>query len=223
MTIASAPPLSPAAAALIFEFEGIDQPSAWPGEESGITIGVGYDLGTVTESEFRADWGRHLPAAWITRLCAVIGKQGQEAARNAYRFQDIHITVVDAHAVFTQVTAPKFCAMTAKAFPGSALLPVNAFGALVSLVYNRGAATKGDSRREMNDIYNTLAAYSHLESITPIQFDAIADHLARALRSMKRLWEGHGQDGLIARREAEAKLIESCRPTSTVSTVSPSA
>jgi GH24 family phage-related lysozyme (muramidase) len=33
--------------------------------------------------------------------------------------------------------------------------------------------------------------------------------IAAQLRSMKRLWEGQGLGGLIARREEEAQLVES--------------
>jgi hypothetical protein len=34
--------------------------------------------------------------------------------------------------------------------------------------------------------------------------------LAKEFRKMKRIWVGKGLDGLLERREAEAKLIESC-------------
>jgi hypothetical protein len=34
--------------------------------------------------------------------------------------------------------------------------------------------------------------------------------LAKEFRKMKRIWKGKGLDGLIERREAEAKLVESC-------------
>jgi len=34
--------------------------------------------------------------------------------------------------------------------------------------------------------------------------------IAALLRSMKRLWVGKGLDGLLKRREAEAKLVEGC-------------
>jgi GH24 family phage-related lysozyme (muramidase) len=34
--------------------------------------------------------------------------------------------------------------------------------------------------------------------------------IAAQLRSMKRLWERQGLDGLLKRREAEARLVESC-------------
>ena len=34
--------------------------------------------------------------------------------------------------------------------------------------------------------------------------------IAKELRKMKRIWQGKGLDGLIERREAEAKLVETC-------------
>ena len=34
--------------------------------------------------------------------------------------------------------------------------------------------------------------------------------IAKEIRSMKRLWEGKGLDGLLKRREREAKMVESC-------------
>ena len=40
-----------------------------------------------------------------------------------------------------------------------------------------------------------------------VQRGDLAD-IAKQLRAMKRLWVGKGLDGLIARREAEARLVE---------------
>jgi GH24 family phage-related lysozyme (muramidase) len=34
--------------------------------------------------------------------------------------------------------------------------------------------------------------------------------IAKEIRSMKRLWEGKGLDGLLKRREKEANMVESC-------------
>jgi GH24 family phage-related lysozyme (muramidase) len=34
--------------------------------------------------------------------------------------------------------------------------------------------------------------------------------IAKELRKMKRIWQGKGLDGLLERRDAEAKLVESC-------------
>ena len=41
---------------LIIDFEGINQPGKWPGAQSGITLGYGYDLGYVTVDDFESDW-----------------------------------------------------------------------------------------------------------------------------------------------------------------------
>jgi hypothetical protein len=76
---------------LILDQEGLGQPSEWPRGESGITIGYGYDLGYVTESEFVNDWKDTLPAEYIDRLKTAIGKTGIEARNIAYKFKDIWI------------------------------------------------------------------------------------------------------------------------------------
>jgi GH24 family phage-related lysozyme (muramidase) len=34
--------------------------------------------------------------------------------------------------------------------------------------------------------------------------------IAKEFRKMKRIWQGKGLDGLLARRDAEASLVESC-------------
>ena len=73
----------------------------------------------------------------------------------------------------------------------------NACGALVSLVYNRGAAMSGDSRREMKYIRDKCVPATNNTCI------------AGQLREMKRLWRGTvNENGLSARREAEAKVAE---------------
>ena len=56
---------------------------------------------------------------------------------------------------------------------------------------------QGDSRLEMRNI-RVLVPKRDYKGI------------AQELRKMKRIWEGKGLDGLLARREAEAKLVETC-------------
>jgi hypothetical protein len=85
-------PMSPKSVALILESEGLDQPSRWPGGASGITIGVGYDLGYYSESEFRRDWAGILTEDEMNRLSAAIGKTGSSARAMASRFTDIKVT-----------------------------------------------------------------------------------------------------------------------------------
>jgi GH24 family phage-related lysozyme (muramidase) len=187
--------LSENAQKLIFEFEGVGQPSDWPGGESGVTIGIGYDLGY--ESGFRNDWGSCLDAATRDALAAAVGLKGEEAKAKAPAFKSIRIQSSDAQKIFVERSAPKYIKMTEGAFPGIDKLPADAQGALVSLVYNRGAAMQGDSRLEMRNIRDAVARGD---------LQTIADQL----RAMKRLWAGKGMDGLLKRRDAEAALVESC-------------
>ena len=56
---------------------------------------------------------------------------------------------------------------------------------------------KGSTREEMRRI----------RALVPQKdYQGIADEI----RSMKRLWANKGLQGLLKRREAEAKLVESC-------------
>lgn len=181
---------------LILEFEGFDQPSRWPGGASGITIGVGYDLGYVTRDEFSRDWSPHLTTDAILRLSEVVGKKGESAHLRAGAFTDIHIPKEAAIQVFMERTLPKFIDQTAKAFEGSTSLPKDAFGALVSLVFNRGTAMQGSTRIEMRQIRDSIKAGN------PSQ-------VPNAIRQMKRLWVGRNLDGLLRRRDAEADLFDS--------------
>jgi len=195
-------PLSDKARDLIFKFEDLDQPSEWPGGESGITIGIGYDLGFATAEQFRGDWGDCLPAADCDTLCGVLGLTGQKAKARAMEFKAIRISRADAEKVFMQRSVPDAQRQTEKAFPGVDKLPPDAQGALVSLIYNRGPRMtdrdpKTQDRREMRAIRDAVPRGDLKE-------------IATQLRSMKRLWENKGMGGLLKRRDAEADLVESC-------------
>ncbi len=45
----------------------------WPQLESGITIGIGYDLRFATADQLQQDWAAHLPADACTKLRTVCG------------------------------------------------------------------------------------------------------------------------------------------------------
>lgn len=184
------------ALALILDAEGIDQPSKWPEGSSGITIGVGYDLGFVTEDQFEEDWSPFLSGDEIDRLKDVIGLSGEKASQRASEFRDIKIKRADAEQVFKERTLPLYSQKTEDAFPGVDQLPPAVQGALVSLVFNRGPGMNGDSRREMRAVRDAVA-------------NGDLQEIADQIRSMKRLWEGKGLDGLLKRRDAEADLVES--------------
>ena len=197
---AATPLVSQAAFDLIVEFEGLDQPGLWPGEFSGISLGVGYDLAYVTAQQFENDWGLHLTPPQVARLRTAIGKSGPTAKAIAPRFSDIKVNRVAAMEVFTRSTLPRFTKMALAAFPSMEKLPPNAQGALVSLVFNRGPDMAGERRREMAEIRRIVKAAD-----LPATLDAVLDQIAGQIKSMKRLWPS--TRGLQRRRDAEAALV----------------
>jgi GH24 family phage-related lysozyme (muramidase) len=192
-------PFSAKALDLIVEAEGLDQPGRWPGGNSGIALGIGYDLGLVTRESFESDWNPHLSPEQIARLSEATGVTGKSAQALAPRFADIVITREAAIDVFERVTLPQWVARTAEVFPGFDKLPLDAQGALVALVFNRGTSLGGDQKKEMRTIRDLVPS----GDLTAI---------AREIRAMKRLWEGKAAlQGLLKRRDAEAALLESAK------------
>ena len=123
----------------------------WPGEQSGVTIGVGYDTGYVNKTEFSNDW-KDLPKETFDRLYRVVGVKGYQAKELARRLKDITISWELSVKVFMNKTVKKFYDITRNTFPNFDKLPEDAKGGLVSLVFNRGAALEGDRRREIKQI-----------------------------------------------------------------------
>ncbi len=201
--------LTPAAKDLILKWEGLNQPWKWPGGNSGITLGYGYDLAHHTREEVIGDWNSCLLLAQLTRLISTIGMSGATASKAAPYLRDITISKKDALRVFENSSIPKYWVLTQKAFPGVTLLPPDVQGALISLIYNRGPSVDpaDGRRREMVAIRIITQQVTH-QGVT----DELLQRIADQLRSMKRLWEGKGLDGLINRREDEARLVESCIP-----------
>lgn len=187
------------ALALILEAEGLDQPGKWPGGGSGITLGIGYDLGFVTPEQFEEDWSPFLSSDEIERLKSAIGITGGSAQQRASQFKDITVTREQAEQVFKNRTLPLHSKRTEDAFPGVDKLPPNAQGALVSLVFNRGPSMTGDRRKEMRAVRDAVAQGDLQE-------------IANQIRAMKRIWAGQGLNGLLRRRDAEADLVESAIP-----------
>lgn len=165
----------------------------YPGGDSGITIGVGYDLRM--ESQFEADWNALLPEASMVALRPALGSQGTKAMADA--LQAIAILWDAAWRVFTSVSLPKYVTTTRAAFPGFDSLPPLCRGALVSLVYNRGVRMDdepgSDRRLEMRQIRDALQANNSAA-------------VPGLIRAMKRLWPD--ARGLRDRRDGEAAMFE---------------
>lgn len=172
------------------------QKPEWPGVASGVTVGIGYDLGYMTQEQITKDWAPHLPAAMVAMMHKCAGKKGQAAKAILPEARGvISVPWGAAMAVFEESTTPRYEAALLKAIPAAKNLNADCFGVLFSLTYNRGASytMKGDRYREMRNIraYVTSGDY---------------DRVPGEIRSMKRLWPG--TPGLLRRRDAEAKLFE---------------
>ena len=170
----------------------------WPGGASGPTIAIGVDCGYYTPSELN-DIFNFLSDDQILLICGASGKTGQAGKEYTRKLKEANIVVSWENAVeiFNNLTWPKFSKLAERAFPGLADLCDDAYGAIVSIVFNRGTNMKGDSRIEMRNIKDLIAKKDYKK-------------IAAEIRKMKRLWVGKGLDGLIHRREDEALLVESC-------------
>ena len=174
---------------------------AWPEGQSGVTIGVGYDLGYVNKTEFSEDW-KDLPKEVFDRLYKVVGIKGYNAKNLIRGLKDIVIPWELSLQVFNNKTVTKFRNLTKDTFPNFDKMPEDAKGGLVSLVFNRGNALEGDRRREMKLIRDGMR-------ITNTFDQKALTFIANQIRNMKRIWAGGSiEKGMNRRRDAEAKLIE---------------
>lgn len=171
----------------------------WPGGRSGVTVGIGYDLGYTTRAKVAQDFGPYLPSAMIVAMQNVVGLVG-DAARAALAGVKgkVEIPFDVAMKVFEAVDFPRYEAMLVNACPGVEALPADCFGALASIVYNRGPGGftgGGDRFREMRLIRAAIQAHSW-------------EQIPELIRQMKRLWQGQNLPGLLRRRDEEAALFE---------------
>lgn len=173
----------------------------WPSAESGITIGIGYDLKAVTADQLRADWADVLSYQELARLATVCAHVGSQDRLDSVR--DISVALASAMSVFARRLLPTYIGRTRSIYPQIDALSAARQTALVSLVYNRGPLLDDpkkpkvqEDRREMRAIRDLLAANN---------VDGVADQL----ESMTRLWDPQTLPGLIQRRRNEATLWRS--------------
>ncbi|MBU0994065.1 MAG: peptidoglycan-binding protein [Proteobacteria bacterium] len=175
----------------------------FPGEASGITIGVGYDLKWNSEQNFRSTWSDYLLQDTIDELAKDIGKRGTKKRVNELRQRGIEVPFKSAWPVFAEKTLPRFYRETESIYPSLGHLPELCRSVLVSIVFNRGASLTGDRRKEMKNIQSILSRASQEEGSKDEQKMILAD-VEDQIISMKRLW--NSGSGLIKRRQSEANL-----------------
>jgi hypothetical protein len=170
----------------------------WPGGASGVTIGIGYDLGYNGPETIQGDWGERVPEAGLDGLLAAAGLTGQEARAYLDQLRHVNIPLDQAKDVFYSRTLPRYGRMTRQAYPGVEELPGDAQAMLLSLVFNRGPALEGPRRREM-------------KAIRPLVQAGDLRGIAAQIRNMKRLWDIDRLPGLHVRRDREAQMLEKAR------------
>jgi GH24 family phage-related lysozyme (muramidase) len=169
----------------------------WPGGASGVTIGIGVDLGYIGIREFDLHFSKYFTKTNVNRLKTTIGIKGVNARPLIQQVKNIELSWENASEAFKDWTLPKFWNLTNTLWKGTDKLKEPAQVALVSIVFNRGASTVGPSRVEMRNIRELVLKKDYVG-------------IANEIRSMKRLWVGKNLDGLLKRRDAEANIVESC-------------
>lgn len=166
----------------------------WPGGPSGVTWGIGYDATAQSAKLIKQDWEK-LRGSDEDRLAATQQYSGQAAKAKLGTVRDILVEWDLAVEVFTEVDLARNWQLCQRTFPGFDSLRPNAQAAILSLVFNRGAALSGPKRKEMRDIR---------DAVPRKDYRAMAD----AEISMIRLWVGTDiAAGMRNRRKAEAKLF----------------
>jgi GH24 family phage-related lysozyme (muramidase) len=197
--------ISPRASSLIVACEvtnqltyaALYQHPIWPRGQSGVTIGIGYDIGGVDKAFLKTDWSPYLDETTLLALSQACVKTGPDAAKLIGRLRSVTITWDVAQSQYAKETLPRYVGETESALPNTKALSQDSLGALVSLVYNRGATFSYPGDR-----YNEMRAIKELMSLAKF------DEIPAQIRSMKRLWVGDpDMKGLLLRRDAEASLF----------------
>lgn len=173
----------------------------WPGGISGVTAAVGYDFGYQSIDDISDDWSDIVDRPILDRLIVAQGKRGSDAKAMIPNFADVEISWVQAISNFRKVL--KFYAgETVHYFPGSSDLNADCFGALVSLVYNRGSSTAKDPNDPLDRRREMLA-------IKTLCRDGKFGGIPGEILYMKRIWKDDPKSrGLLKRRELEASLFQ---------------
>lgn len=173
------------------------QGASCPGDISGPTIGVGYDLGMQPRSRIAADWQAHPRVDVLPTGSGVTGFGPCRAWRSAHA--DVHTPYDLAAQVFESASLPAYTQLTARTFrDGWGRLPINAQASLVATVYARGAGMTGTKRAEMRQLRDVCVPAADVAC------------MAQAYRAMCTVFAGRADaEGLCKRFRATAELAVS--------------
>jgi GH24 family phage-related lysozyme (muramidase) len=178
-----------------------EYPYALPDNNSGVTIGYGYDLGQQTSAAVDAELKDLYTESEIESLKGALGKKGQDARDFVHNVSSISINKDNALKLAI-IMKKRYAQQVVNVYPKAINLHPDCQGVLLSLVVNRGNALSGNTPAK---------ALARLE-MKQIKEDFDSDKpelISSRLRSMKRLWENAPETaGLVTRREKEAVYFE---------------
>jgi hypothetical protein len=181
-------------------YEARYQKPIWPKGRSGVTIGVGYDVGYSNKTRLESDWKEYLSKQEIDNLTIACGRIGEGAQLLVSKVQSVVIPWNVASSQFSLIMLPRYVGLTERALPNFEKLSPDSRGALVSLVYNRGPSFNADPSKDR---------YREMRAIKAAMQSGEFDEIPAQIRSMIRLWANDKDaTGLPTRRNLEADLFE---------------
>jgi hypothetical protein len=172
---------------------------AWQSTASGVTVGIGVDVGHMSRSSVDWTFRGKLPDNQVELLKNASGKKGRDAYYNALPAVKYNVSVKwdTAYDILTEKTLPTYSKRTKDAFKiTKTQLDPHLNGALISLVYNRGGSMSSkSSRNEMRYIRDDIAKGTY-------------ENIPQYIRDMKRLWSYKKLRGLHLRRDKEAVFAQ---------------
>jgi hypothetical protein len=191
------------AKAFLLKAEALPPHPYWPGGSSGITIGVGWDVGYHTAETIPETWGE-LGTETIARLQRAAGKKGTAADRVLPEVRSLNIPRGIAVDVLERSLRDEYYPLVSRLFPGLDRLPTEAQVVFLSVVFNRGPSMGHDpdwkTAKEVDRRWEMRRMRADVERG---DIFGIYAHLG----TMKRLWEQAGPRGLPIRRRDEQALI----------------
>jgi hypothetical protein len=175
----------------------------WPKGNSGITIGVGWDLGYHSAAELKTTWSELRPEV-LGRLEKAAGIKGQQAQALLPQMRSVLIPESVSLTVFRDSLVRQYYPLVLQMFPQIEKLPTNVQVAFISVLFNRGPVMGHDPDwRIAKDVDRRWEIRRMRDDVNRQDFFAIYAHLG----TMKRLWENAGPRGLLIRRRDEQALI----------------
>lgn len=189
----------------------LSKPS-WPGKDSGITIGGGYDLGYNSATQIRQDWEGKINNNALVLLLQCSGIKGIAAKRLLTTLvRQIVVPYTVAYEVFISKSVPRFYKEALAVFPEMPKLNADTQAMLLSVVFNRGNALVERSRQSILE-QNRKEMKLLVDAVAKQDYATIAN----LIEQMKRLWDGLPDfdgdvetklTGLVKRREEEAAMV----------------